>query len=139
VWAEADHRPVGLRDATGATRPLADLRGRRAFAFAGIGNPAAFRGSLTALGAEVVAFRPLPDHHAYTAADLESLAREAAAAGAEIAVTTLKDLVKIRRPTLADLPLAALEIAIEIRGGGAALERLVLEAVASRAAVGAAP
>ena len=139
VWAEADHRPVGLRDATGATRPLADLRGRRVFAFAGIGNPAAFRSSLAALGAEVVAFRPLPDHHPYTAADLESLAREAAAARAELAITTLKDLVKIRRPTLDGRPLAALEIAIELMGGASALERLVLAAVARRAAAGAAP
>lgn len=139
LWAEADHRPVGLRDATGATRPLAELHGRRVLAFAGIGNPAAFRGSLAALGADVVAFRPLPDHHAYTAADLESLAREAAAARADLAVTTLKDLVKIRRPALDGLPLAALEIAIEIMGGADALERLVLAAIARRAAVGAAP
>jgi tetraacyldisaccharide 4'-kinase len=139
AWAEAEHRPVGLRDATGATRPLTDLRGRRVFAFAGIGNPAAFRGSLAALGAEVVAFRPLPDHHAYTAADLDSLARAAAAARAELAVTTLKDLVKIRRPALDGLPLAALEIAIDIMGGAEAVERLVLAAIAGRAAVGAAP
>ena len=58
---------------------------------------------------------------------------------AELAVTTLKDLVKIRRPTLDGLPLAALEIAIDIMGGAEAVERLVLRAVAGRAAVGAGP
>jgi tetraacyldisaccharide 4'-kinase len=138
VWAEADHRPVGLRTAEGATRPLAELQGRRVFAFAGIGNPAAFRATLVAHGAEVAAFRPLPDHHAYTTADLESLAREAAAARAELAVTTLKDLVKIRRGTLDGLPLAALEIALDVPGGGEALEGVILEAVAGHATRGAA-
>jgi tetraacyldisaccharide 4'-kinase len=138
VWAEADHRPVGLRTAEGATRPLAELHGRRVFAFAGIGNPAAFRATLVAHGAEVAAFRPLPDHHAYAAADLESLAREAAAARAEFAVTTLKDLVKIRCATLGGLPLAALEIALDVPGGGEALERVILQAVAGHATRGAA-
>ena len=139
VWAEADHRPVGLRTADGATRPLAALDGRRVFAFAGIGNPAAFRATLVAHGAEVAAFRPLPDHHAYTAANLESLAREAAAARAALAVTTLKDLVKIRRATLDGLPLAALEIALDVPGGGEALQRVILEAVVGHAPRGAAP
>jgi|688.fasta_scaffold178044_2 tetraacyldisaccharide 4'-kinase len=139
VWTEADHRPVGLRDAAGATRPLDELRGRRVLAFAGIGNPAAFRDSLAGLGADLVAFRPLPDHHAYTTADIESLARAAAAARADLAVTTLKDLVKIRCAALGEVPLAALEIAIELRGGRTDLERLILAAVAGRPASGAAP
>jgi tetraacyldisaccharide 4'-kinase len=138
VWAEADHRPVGLRTASGGTRSLDELRGRRVFAFAGIGNPAAFRATLVAHGAEVAAFRPLPDHHAYAAADLESLAREAAAARAELAVTTLKDLVKIRRATLDGLPLAALEIALAVPGGGEALEGVILQAVGGHATRGAA-
>jgi tetraacyldisaccharide 4'-kinase len=139
VWAEADHRPVGLRTADGATRPLAELVGRRVLAFAGIGNPAAFRATLAALGAEVVAFRPLPDHHAYTTADLESLACEAATARAELAVTTLKDLVKIRRAALDGLPLAAIEIAIDFMKGADALERVVRDAVAGHVAPGAVP
>ena len=139
VWAEADHRPVGLRTADGATRPLAELAGRRVLAFAGIGNPAAFRTTLAALGAEVIGFRPLPDHHAYTAADLKSLACEAAVARAEFAVTTLKDLVKIRRTAIDGLPLAALEIAIDFTAGADALERVILEAVAGHVAPGALP
>ena len=129
---------MGLREAGGATRPLAELCGRRIFAFAGIGNPAAFRATLVAHGAEVAAFRPLPDHHAYTAADLASLARDAAGARADLAVTTLKDLVKIRRAALDGLPLAALEIAIDLTGDADALESAILRAVAGHAPHGAA-
>jgi tetraacyldisaccharide 4'-kinase len=139
VWAEADHRPVGLRAASGGTRPLADLRGRRVFAFAGIGNPAAFRAALTGLGADVVGFRPLPDHHAYAAADLDALAAAAAAVAADFAVTTLKDLVKVRRDALGGLPLVAVEIAIAFASGGTELEEAIRTAVAGRAAAGARP
>jgi tetraacyldisaccharide 4'-kinase len=129
VWAEADHRPVGLRDAAGGGRPLAALHGSRVFAFAGIGNPPAFRAALAALGAEVVGFRPLPDHHAYAPSDLEALGRAAAAARADLAVTTLKDLVKVRREGLGGVPLVALEIAIGFSSGAAAVETAILGAV----------
>lgn len=125
VWAEAAHRPVQLRTASGAVLPLAALAGKRIAAFAGIGNPSAFRATLASLGAEVVGFRPFADHHAYAADDLSALAAWARAAGADLAVTTLKDLVKVRSDTLGDTPLAAIEIAIEIAAGGAALEALL--------------
>ena len=125
VWAEAAHRPVQFRTASGAALPLAALAGKRIVAFAGIGNPSAFRATLEDLGAEVVGFRPFADHHAYTAHDLSALAASARAAGADLAVTTLKDLVKVRSDTLGDTPLAAIEIAIEITSGGAALEALL--------------
>lgn len=139
VWAEADHRPVGLRTAAGDTQPLDTLRGRRVFAFAGIGNPAAFRTAVAALGAEIVGFQPLADHHAYRATDLDALGRAAATARADLVVTTLKDLVKVRRDALAELPLAALEIAIDFSSGAASLESAVGAAVAVRAVPGARP
>ena len=111
AWMETEHRPVGLRTAVGGTQPLALLAGRRVAAFAGIGNPAAFRGTLAALGADVAAFTSFPDHHAYPSADLDRLAMRMPA-GVDLAVTTLKDLVKIDRPLLGDVPVVALEIAL---------------------------
>jgi tetraacyldisaccharide 4'-kinase len=129
VWAEATHAAVGLRDWNGQTRSLADLAGRRVFAFAAIGNPAAFRRTLAEAGADVTGFRAYADHHAYTTADLEAICSLAQSAGAEQVLTTLKDLVKIRRPTLGPLPLAAVEIALDVGVGRAALEAAVIEAV----------
>ena len=70
------------------------LRGRRVLAFAGIGRPAKFFASLEALGAELVATYDFPDHHPYTAEEIEGLIEEAAAADA-IAVTTKKDDVRL--------------------------------------------
>ncbi|MBV8805767.1 MAG: tetraacyldisaccharide 4'-kinase, partial [Sinobacteraceae bacterium] len=62
--AEA-HRVDGLAD----PMLLDDLRGRRAHAVAGIGNPQRFFQDLRARGIEIVE-HPYPDHHPFVAADL---------------------------------------------------------------------
>lgn len=112
IWMEAEHRPVALRSAAGAVEPLARARGSRVAAFCGIGNPAAFRRTLGDTGLGPAGFRSFADHHAYAAADLDDVAAWARDLRAEVVVTTLKDLVKIRRDRLADLPLVALEVAL---------------------------
>jgi len=130
TWVEAAHRPLRLRSATGATEPLETLRGARVAAFAGIGNPAAFRGAIESLGATLVGFRAFPDHHAYDAPDRESLGAWARDLAADRIVTTLKDLVKVRTDALGGLPLGAIEIAITILSGEAELEAAVAPVIA---------
>jgi tetraacyldisaccharide 4'-kinase len=132
VWAEATHAAVGIRDWTGQTRSLSDLAGRRVFAFAAIGNPAAFRRTLAEAGADVAGFRAYADHHAYTAAEVAAIGSLAQAAGAEEVLTTLKDLVKIRHTAIGPLPLAAVEIALDVSVGRAALEAAVIEVLRAR-------
>ena len=66
---------LAARDAAGIggaarTRPLADFRGQRVHAVAGIGNPARFFTLLRAHGLEICE-HPFPDHHALAAAELE--------------------------------------------------------------------
>jgi tetraacyldisaccharide 4'-kinase len=68
--------------------------GRRVLAFAGIGRPGKLAETLTAAGAEVVALRAFPDHHAYAAAELDTVLADAAGLGAE-PVTTPKDAVRL--------------------------------------------
>lgn len=133
VWAEATHRPTGLRQAGGATLSLESLRGQRIVACAGIGNPAAFRLSLEQFGADLVAFRAFPDHHAYSPQDLDDLGSWAQRAQATMLVTTLKDLVKIQRDNLGITPVAAVEIALEFVDGGDEIATL-LESVRPPAA-----
>ena len=132
VWMEAEHRPVGLRTLDGGREPIDVLRGMPVVAFAGIGNPAAFRTTLEKLGADVVAFQAFPDHHAPTAADLAPLAARIEAGAARMLVTTLKDLVKIPRPWPAAAPLAAVEIAIEPLKGGPDLSSLLVAVTCRR-------
>jgi tetraacyldisaccharide 4'-kinase len=135
VWVESTHRPLRLRSAAGGTRPLAALAGARMAAFAGIGNPTAFRRAVEDQGARVVGFQAWPDHHAYAETDAVELGRWARALGADFVVTTLKDLVKLPVDRLGDVPLYALEIALEVLAGGDDLAALV-EPVAGRAAAG---
>ena len=127
IWAEAVHRPARLRSFSGPTLPFDALQGRRVFAFAGIGNPAAFRRTLDAAGAAVGGCRWFADHHAYTAADLAAVAAAGRTARCDLLVTTLKDLVKIRRDAVDGLEVLAVEIALDIVAGadalGAAIDR----------------
>ncbi|WP_428493066.1 tetraacyldisaccharide 4'-kinase [Rhodopila sp.] len=70
------------------------LSGQRVLAFAGIAIPEKFFDPLRAAGATLVAVRRFPDHHAYTASELDELLREATDRLA-VAVTTPKDAVRL--------------------------------------------
>jgi tetraacyldisaccharide 4'-kinase len=68
--------------------------GKRAVAFAGIGRPAKFFGSLAALGAQIVEARPYGDHHIYTQSEIARLKARARAENATL-VTTEKDYMRL--------------------------------------------
>jgi len=71
-----------------------DWRGRKLFAFAGIGRPEKFFETLISLGADLVGRAEFADHHRYRARELASLIRQATARGA-VAITTVKDWVRL--------------------------------------------
>jgi tetraacyldisaccharide 4'-kinase len=73
---------------------IAPLRGKKLFAFAGIGRPAKFFDMLTSAGLRLAGAIPFPDHHVFTAEDFDKILRQAAAAGAT-PVTTAKDLARM--------------------------------------------
>jgi tetraacyldisaccharide 4'-kinase len=73
---------------------IAALAGRKVVAFAGIALPDKFFDPLRRAGAILAATRPFPDHHAYTARELDILLREAQDHEATL-VTTPKDAVRL--------------------------------------------
>jgi tetraacyldisaccharide 4'-kinase len=75
---------------------VASLRGKRVLAFAGIGDPARFFGTLRASGVDVVRERAFADHHPYSRAEIETLIDEARR-DALTPVTTEKDLARLRQ------------------------------------------
>lgn len=85
-------------------------------AFCGIARPAQFFAGLEGQGRKLVLRRAFPDHHRYTAAELEKLVAEARIAGATALITTEKDTVRIG--TLAQteptLPLLAATLEVHI-------------------------
>ncbi len=109
-------------DSEQSISPLDRLNGTQVAAFCGIGNPEGFRRTLEKLGVTPVAFRIFPDHHPYERADVESLIAWGREVGADLALTTQKDLVKLRTPRLGDVPLFALRIGLEIMEGATVLD-----------------
>ncbi|MFH1157767.1 MAG: tetraacyldisaccharide 4'-kinase [Pseudomonadota bacterium] len=70
------------------------VRGKKVFAFAGIGRPQKFRETLEAAGALVEGWKEFPDHFPYDEEDLKGIAAEAEKQNA-LLVTTPKDHVRL--------------------------------------------
>jgi len=134
---ETCHQPVELVNSVGATNPVEMLRCRPVAAFCGLGNPAAFEQTLCDLGANIVAFRTFPDHHAFTREDVDSLIAWANGLGTPglNVVVTQKDLVKLRLTALGTSPLWALRIRLRVLQGQETLHR-ILEGVGNATKTG---
>jgi tetraacyldisaccharide 4'-kinase len=131
--AQTRHQPAELVNAEGAAVGLERLRQSPVAAFCGIGNPEAFRRTLTDLGAAVTAFRTFPDHHAFTRTDVEDLRTWARHAAPEcVVVTTQKDLVKLRLTHLDGHDLWALRIHLHFDTGQEALDHKLQEVASSQ-------
>ncbi|MBR0959342.1 tetraacyldisaccharide 4'-kinase [Bradyrhizobium japonicum] len=74
---------------------LAQLLGKRVFAFAGIGDPGRFFRTLRASGIEVARTRAFADHHMFSQDEIAALAADAQREQLTL-VTTEKDLARLR-------------------------------------------
>ena len=79
----------------GGTAPLDRLAGARVVAVAGIGRFESFVALLERAGAKVVAAMRFRDHHPYRCADVDAVRARCRSVGADFAVTTEKDAVKL--------------------------------------------
>jgi tetraacyldisaccharide 4'-kinase len=91
--------------------PIA-LCGRRVVAVSGLANADGFHGMIRALGAEIAAVFDYPDHHEYSRRDWEKIV--AAARGAELVLTTEKDLVKLEGFSPPGYSLYALRVEVQM-------------------------
>jgi len=73
----------------------AAIRGQKVLAFAGIARPESFRETLEQAGIEVVQLVAYPDHYYYKASDIEDIEAAAEEYGANILITTEKDVVRL--------------------------------------------
>jgi tetraacyldisaccharide 4'-kinase len=62
---------------------------------AGIANPEQFFSMLRNAGVELKATLPFPDHHSYTASDVDRIKSTLERTGAGVVVTTAKDAVRL--------------------------------------------
>jgi tetraacyldisaccharide 4'-kinase len=94
----------------------AALEGRRVAAFCGLGNPGAFFTTLKEAGAILVSQTAFRDHHRYSTDDWWRIAAAARDSGADLVVTTEKDIVNL-----------AIEVPPEMRTGAPPLFALVID------------
>jgi len=89
---EPDHF---LRDVSQNSVSLNVIKGKKILAFSGIADPESFRWLLQEVGAELVHFEIFEDHHTYTEEEVRTLIKEGNRCGAELLVTTDKDIFKV--------------------------------------------
>ncbi len=115
VIARSVHAPVSVHHADGSNAPLSTLRGRRVFAFCGLGNPASFLRTVEACGGELLGMQTFNDHHSYSDHDLVELNNQARTCGAELLLTSQKDWTKIAALAVPKGPSNLAYLAVEIR------------------------
>ncbi len=114
--ARAVHTPRAWRTEAGEEHPLASLADKKVDVLTALGNPDAFEATLRGLGLAVREHRALPDHHRFTAADLEGLGK-----GRPLVVSG-KDAVKLDALGAAYW---CLEIDLSVTSGAAPLQALL--------------
>lgn len=126
-------QPDRLVSNSGETLPLSELNARKVLAFCGIGNANGFWRTLTPFTdlSEAAQKLEFPDHHHYSASDLEKIVHSANEISADLLITTHKDLVKIPRKELGGIPLFALETGVAISDPNGAWPRY-LESILTR-------
>jgi tetraacyldisaccharide 4'-kinase len=111
-------RPTRFVSARGDALDRSALQGFAAFAFSGIAGPDRFEADLVAAGVRLAGTRRFADHHPYRDQDLRAIAAAARDCGAEVLVTTEKDLVRIPAMPEGAPPLHALVLSVSFEGGG---------------------
>jgi tetraacyldisaccharide 4'-kinase len=99
----------------------------RVAAFCGIARPEQFFAGLQASGLTLASRVAFPDHHHYTASDLDRVQAAARAAGAEAIITTEKDRVRLGPLSTVfsePLPLRTATLRVEIENEAGAIEWL---------------
>jgi tetraacyldisaccharide 4'-kinase len=115
---------AAVRRAPDGVREQVDvLRGKSVFAFCGIADPKRFLDEVQSLGGVMRGSARYPDHHVFSVRDIGELIRGFKESGAEVIVTTEKDIARIgtfpehREALLARYPVYWTELAVEVVEG----------------------
>jgi tetraacyldisaccharide 4'-kinase len=98
------------------------LVGKKAFLFCGIADPESFFRLAAEAGLEAVGTKSFPDHYRYRAQDLLGLGNQFTVSGAELLLTTLKDVARLSdfpygKAFVRDFPVYGLAVEVEFLQG----------------------
>jgi tetraacyldisaccharide 4'-kinase len=131
VFAAAVHKPTYAKLIKDKQIPLEQMRGKKIYAFCGIGNPNAFFQTLTDMTLNIVGKKVYNDHHLYTDDDIEAIYEDARYNKAEFVITTHKDWIKTALLSMDrfQIPFAAMMVELEFVDGQENIIALVNKAV----------
>lgn len=134
IIAKTQHCPVAVEALNGNSLELDELKGKRVFAFCGIGNPNSFFNAVKSLKANKVGGNVYNDHHQYKPEDMTDIYEEASYLNAELILTTQKDWTKVATlsPSQFDIPLAFLRIELKFTHGDDKIRQLIETALAGK-------
>jgi len=104
------YKPLDLIDPKGDLISLESIKGRSLFLFSGLANHSSFRPILEGYGGRIVGELTYPDHFYYPKKDIYEIREKADRLGADMIVTTEKDIVRIEKEMLKESPIYALRI-----------------------------
>jgi tetraacyldisaccharide 4'-kinase len=118
---------------------IEQLKGKKVFAFCGIGNPEAFFNTIKDIGAKLVGSKAYDDHYHYADACLTEISEQAKESGADLILTTQKDWTKVISNTEFQFseskthpPFAYLAIEIKFLAGEDKLTALIKDTLESK-------
>ena len=139
IIARSIHAPVYAKSMDNKKIGIEQLKGKKVFAFCGIGNPEAFLNTIKDIGAELAGSKVYDDHYHYTDACLADISERAGELGADLILTTQKDRTKVIsnfKSQISDfklpLPFAYLAIEIKFLAGEDKLTTLINDTLAGK-------
>jgi tetraacyldisaccharide 4'-kinase len=89
------YRPLDLVNIRGDIMSIEDIKGKALFLFSGLASPSSFRPLVERYGARIISELTYPDHFYYSKEDIDNIKEKASGLGADMLVTTEKDIVRI--------------------------------------------
>lgn len=127
VFAEIGYRPSGIYNARSAKKQSTQsLQGQKVICLAAIASPVSFYALVESLGADIIERHTFPDHHYFSAEEVQEIVATAKERDAMV-LTTEKDMVKLRRVSDDD-SIHYLEINVVFLDGAKETEALLLKA-----------
>jgi tetraacyldisaccharide 4'-kinase len=127
VIVRSIHSPAYVKSIDNKEIGIEELKGKKIFAFCGIGNPGSFLNTVKKAGAEPIGTKIFNDHHHYTEACITDIFEQAERLKADLILTTQKDQNKITLPVSSktEIPLAYIGIEIKFLSGEEKLRDLI--------------
>ncbi len=134
VIARSIHAPAEVKSTDNKEIGLEGLKGKKIFAFCGIGNPGSFLSTIKTTGAELAGSKIFNDHHHYTEDCIADILEQAERLKADLILTTQKDQNKIPRTASSKtkIPLAYIGIEIKFLSGEEELWGLIEKTLAGK-------